>query len=234
MAAAAIFVSLGLIACGGGDGGDATAVPTSSGAITIDAPVEAVMRVPFTVSGTANVFEGRLIVQAIDASGAIVCQHRVQATSGSGTPGTWETVLAFKPPAAEQEITIKAFSGSTQDGSEENVVSLTTTLSPELPPIVIESPACGGLQSTVFILDVSGTASVFEAALIVELRQLDGAVLQTKSLTASAAGPERGTWQVNLDVSALPPGFYEVVAYSISARDGTAENIFSVPIRRNG
>lgn len=235
MAAAAIFVSLGLIACGGGDGGDATAVPTSSGAITIDAPADgAEVQVPFAVAGTANVFEGALVVQAIDAAGEVLCQHNVQASAGSGTRGTWETAFAFVPPTQEQQITIKAFSLSARDGAEENVVTRTSAVSKELPPIVIESPGCNYNQYTAAVLNVSGTASVFEAALIVEVRDADGTVLKTKVVTASAAAPARGTWQVSLDVLSLSPGPFEVVAYSISARDGTAENIFSVPIRRNG
>lgn len=232
---AVVLLSLGLVGCNGGDGGDSDdPTPTASGAITIDAPAAGtVVQVPFTIAGTADVFEGALVVQAFTGSGEVLCERRVQAVSGSGTRGTWEAVLAFAPSAGREEITLKAFSVSPQDGQQEHVVFQKATVDPDVPPIVIESPGCGEESFAESILTVSGTASVFEAALIVELRQADGTVLQTKAVTASAAGPERGTWQTSLDVLSARAGLYEVVAYSLSARDGTPEHIFSVPIRRN-
>ena len=228
----ALMVAVGalLLAACGGDGadGDVTPEPTASGAIAISVPAEgAAVTVPFEVSGDANVFEAALVLQALDPAGTVLCERRVQATSGTGTPGTWSTTLAFTPPAADEAVTLKAFSRSARDGAEENVVTRAVTVSAELPAIVIEAPACGGTisQSTI---EVSGTASVFEGSLLVELREGSGAVLASK--TAQTVGaPERGPWQASFNVPSLPAGAYEAVAYAISAKDGTAENVFAVP-----
>jgi len=206
-----------------------TPSPTPSGTITIDAPPrDAQVAVPFEVSGEANVFEGALAVQAIDAAGTVVCEHRVQATSGTGTPGAWSATLAFAPPPSEQDVTLRAFSRSAKDGSEENVVTRTVRVSPDLPAIVVESPRCGATSIAQSVIAASGTASVFEGSLQVELRDATGTVLATRTVQTVGA-PDRGNWAINFDVGALPAGSYEFVAYSISAMDGAVENVFAVP-----
>jgi hypothetical protein len=230
--AAGVVAVAGLLlaACGGGGGdrGDAATATAESAAIQIEAPAErALVAVPFAVSGTANVFEAVLFVQVIDSTG-VLCERRVQATSGTGTPGAWSTTLAFPPPAADREITLRAFSRGPKDGSEENLVTRTVTVSSALPPIVIEAPACGYRTVAASVLAVSGSASVFEGSLQVEVRDTTGAVVAAKTVQTAGA-PERGQWTTSLDVSELQPGAYEVVAYSISPKDGSAENVFAVP-----
>ena len=156
-----------------------------------------------------------------------MCERNVQATSGTGTLGTWSTTLAFAPPSSDQPVTLRAFSRSAKDGSEENVVSRTVTVSATLPPIVIESPACGHRTIAQSLISVSGTASVFEGSLLVDLRDPSGAVLATKTVQTVGA-PGRGSWTTSFDVSTLPAGVFEAVAYSISAKDGSVENVFAV------
>ena len=210
----------------------ATGTAGAGGLITIDAPVEgSTVGVPIPVSGTANVFEGVLQVALLDPAGATVCQRRVQATSGTGTQGTWETTVAFPPPAAAQAMTLRAFDYSAKDGSEENIVTRGVTVSSDLPRIVIETPRCNATFGPTAAIEVTGTALVFEAALTVELRDAFGRAFLQQHITATS-GTERGTWAASFDLSQLPAGGgpYDIVAYDLSAADGSVENEFSVPI----
>ncbi len=87
------------------------------------------------------------------------------------------------------------------------------------PVILIEQPTSGSSVPPTFT--VSGTASVFEATLVVELRR-NGAVLSKQTVTASEGAPARGTFSVT--VRAPSPGPATVVAYAPSAEDGTPQH----------
>jgi len=80
-------------------------------------------------------------------------------------------------------------------------------------------------------LDVAGVAQVFEAALTVELRDAQGAVVRQSQVTAAEAGPTQTRWQTSFDLAAIPTGAYEIVAYSLSAENGSPVNVFAIPIR---
>jgi hypothetical protein len=212
--------------------GSPAGTPATDAAIVIESPAaDAVVTVPFEVSGTANVFEGALTVDVLgDAAGLVLCERHVQASSGTGTPGTWDAALAFPPPAAESPVTLRAYSFSAEDGSMENLVERTLIVSSEHPNIVIESPSCNERVSAAGTLTVSGMAQVFEATLQVDIRDAAGTALLTQTVMA-ASGTEYSPWTATFDVSTLPASaFYDVVAYSFSARDGTVENEFPVPI----
>jgi hypothetical protein len=239
--------SLALTACGSGGTGSATpatvtsapaarsptpVATTAPSAISINAPsAGASVRVPFDISGGANVFEAVLQVQILGQDGRMLCQRTVQATSGTGTPGTWTTTMAFAPPQVTGRATIRAFSISPRDGSEQNVVTRDIQLQADAPAIVIAQPRCNADVPQGSTLAVSGTASVFEASLLVELRDGRGAPLVMQIVTADAAGPATGRWSTTLDLAGIVAGAYELVAYDLSARDGTPENVFAIPIR---
>lgn len=198
--------------------------------IEIAEPAEgAVVAVPFTARGSANVFEAALIVQVVDEGGRVVCERSVQATSGTGTPGTWQAEIAFVPPAAETPMTLRAFSLSPRDGSEENVVEHTVRVSPEEPDIVITSPSCGQHVQALTTLEVEGIATAFEATLTVEVRDMAGDVVRSEVVTADNF--MRGNWRTSFDLTGLDTAQYDIVAYSLSAEDGSVQDAFSIPIR---
>jgi hypothetical protein len=229
----------------GENGGDATATappatatagpqpsptPLASG-IVIEQPAEdATVTVPVTMSGAANVFEAALTIDALgNAAGLTLCTRHVQATSGTGTPGTWEGVLAFQPPPSAGPITLRAYTFSPMDGSMQDLVERAVTVSAELPAIVIETPVCAQ-QVSGTTLTVSGTAEVFEAALSVDIRNPTGHAVLSQNVMA-ASGVERSPWTVTFDLSTLPGGgFYDVVAYTHSAEDGSVIDEFPVQI----
>jgi hypothetical protein len=64
---------------------------------------------------------------------------------------------------------------------------------------------------------VSGSASVFEATVGVEVRR-GAQVVGRATATASEGAPGRGDWSATLSV---PPGSYLVAAFELSAKDGS-------------
>jgi hypothetical protein len=87
------------------------------------------------------------------------------------------------------------------------------------PVILVERPAAGGSVPQTFT--VSGTASVFEATLVVELRR-GGAVLSKHTVTASEGAPARGTFSLTLRAPSAGPA--TLAAYAPSAEDGTPQH----------
>ena len=96
----------------------------------------------------------------------------------------------------------------------------------QTPLILVEHPALGETVSSP--LQVSGTASVFEATLRVRLVGPDGATLWEDTVTASEGAPGRGTFAVGIPFAASGEG--KVVAFSPSAVDGSAQHTFEVPV----
>ena len=72
---------------------------------------------PLRVTGTANVFEAAFSVQVVDAAGVTVVDQQVQATSGTGTRGTFDVTLKFQPTVAGPG-TLTVYYDSAKDGSK--------------------------------------------------------------------------------------------------------------------
>jgi hypothetical protein len=206
---------------------DPTAVPTLEAGIVIEQPVAGNVRSPITMLGRANVFEAALTIEAQDDAGNTLCTRHVMATAGTGTEGTWEGVLAFDPPETETQLTLRAYTFSPRDGSMQDLVETGVILSTENPNIVITSPACAAVVSGT--LTITGMAQVFEAALSVDIRDASGSAVMTQNVLA-ADGTMFSPWTATFDLSTLPGGFYDVVAYSHSAQDGSVINEFPVQI----
>jgi hypothetical protein len=93
-----------------------------------------------------------------------------------------------------------------------------------VPPIFVESPAAGAQVPQTF--HISGTASVFEATLVVQLVR-DGKVILKQSVTASEGAPGRGTFDTTVHAT---PGEVTIAAFSPSAADGTPQHEVDVPV----
>ena len=93
-----------------------------------------------------------------------------------------------------------------------------------LPPILVLTPAAGSTVAPTF--HVAGTASVFEATLVVELVR-DGTVLAKRSVMASEGAPGRGTFDATFHETAGP---LVVRAYSPSAVDGSPQHEVDVAV----
>jgi hypothetical protein len=93
------------------------------------------------------------------------------------------------------------------------------------PAILIESPADG--QPVPASFRVAGTASVFEATLVVELHRGDRVVAR-RIVTASSGAPSRGAFSTTLHAGS--PGPATVVAFAPSAADGSPQHVQRVPV----
>lgn len=239
LAVAAIVASGTLISCstpGSGPLTAPTATPSESPepagpAITITTPAEDdTVSVPFTVSGEANTFEAALTIDAVDASGMVSCVRRLTATSGSGTPGTWAGTLAFPPEQDPLPVMLRAYSHSAKDGSIIDLVEFPITIATDRPAIILTSPTCGQVYELGGLVMVTGTAALFEAALTVDVRDASGTTVATLPVIADACCVESNFSSMLTLPTDIAPGFYDVVAYSLSAKDGTMENEFPVQI----
>jgi hypothetical protein len=205
--------------------------PEPTPLITIGGPANGeTVPVPVAMTGTSDTFEAALTVDALDATGQPLCVRHIMATSGSGTPGTWETTLAFPPKDAEIPVKLRAYELSAKDGSMVNLVERAVTVSAERPPIIITTPACGDSVAPGGTLTVTGTALVFEAALTIELRDASGVAVATQNAMA-ASGSEESPWRALLTIPAgLAVGMYDLVAFDLSAKDGSIQDEFSIQI----
>ena len=87
-----------------------------------------------------------------------------------------------------------------------------------LAPIFVETPAPGSDVPETF--QISGSASVFEATLVVRLLR-GGKEIQKRTVTASEGAPSRGTFDTTVTV---PPGPLQVQVFSPSAEDGSPQH----------
>jgi hypothetical protein len=87
---------------------------------------------PIRLRGTANVFEATVSLEVRDESGKTVLRDFTTATSGTGTRGTFDTVLTL--PDASGEVTIVAFESSAEDGRPLHVVRVPVTIARCAPP----------------------------------------------------------------------------------------------------
>ncbi|MGY4858857.1 Gmad2 immunoglobulin-like domain-containing protein [Cryobacterium sp. AP23] len=214
-----------------GASGTPTPPSSSSPAIVIEDPAaDASVSTPLSVSGRFNTFEAALTVQLVTPVGDTLCIREVQATSGSGTEGTWQTILGFMPPEFDTPATLRAFERSAQDGTPVNVVEQGVVITPERPPIFIYQPVCGDRVAPGDPMFVKGRAFVFEAQFSLDLRTSSGEVVQTQQVTAES-GSEESNFDATVTIPAgLPAGFYDLVAYDNSAEDGSIQNEFPVQI----
>jgi len=93
-----------------------------------------------------------------------------------------------------------------------------------LPPILVESPPAGSTVASTF--HVSGTASVFEATLIVQLVR-DGKRIAKKSVMAAEGAPGRGPFETTFHA---PPGALTIQAFAPSAVDGSPQHEVAVSV----
>lgn len=77
------------------------------------------------VKGTANVFEATFWISLVDGQGKTLFKHVEQATSGSGTRGTFSVTLSFATSAAAG--TLSVWDVSMKDGSVQHKVSIPLT-----------------------------------------------------------------------------------------------------------
>jgi hypothetical protein len=93
-----------------------------------------------------------------------------------------------------------------------------------VPPVLVETPRATAGVGTTF--HVSGTASVFEATLVVQLVR-DDTVLVRRTVTASEGAPGRGSFDSTFHAT---PGALTIQVFAPSAVDGSPQHEVAVPV----
>jgi hypothetical protein len=87
------------------------------------------------VYGTANVFEAVFGVEVRAGDGAVLAEQQIQATSGTGTRGTFDATVPLYLPAEYERTTgsVVFYVASPKDGSPVDVVTIPVYLAPLSP-----------------------------------------------------------------------------------------------------
>lgn len=85
------------------------------------------VRSPLRVTGTANTFEAVFFLELRDPRGKVLVTKRVQASSGTGTRGTFDATLTWST-TDRGEATLKTYVMSPKDGSRQDVTTIPVRL----------------------------------------------------------------------------------------------------------
>ncbi len=223
---ALICLLLVLVASGCGSGGGSESASTTTGTPTNPhMPVPTLALTVFTVSN--GTLEPKVVqvppTQAVAGASlkALGVDAPVTISDGTATVGLdqasddqlAEIVFTLTQFPTIERVDVAGRNGLTRDDFADYV-----------PPILVESPASGATVGTTF--RVSGSASVFEATLVIQLVR-DGEVLSKQTVTASAGAPDRGTFAAAFHA---PAGALTVQAFAPSAADGSPQHEVDVPV----
>ena len=99
-------------------------------AIFVERPgVGAALTSPFTLGGTASVFEGTFTALLLDAGGGELARATVQASRGAPGRGRYRQSIPFDTSAARGALIV--YSQSMEDGSHQNEVRIPVTFAQE-------------------------------------------------------------------------------------------------------
>ena len=160
-------------------------------------------------------------VEAPFASGAV---RELTVSAGSATVTFSPALTALSRQAVARSLLgIEDIAAVTIDGSPEMAAS------DLVAPITISEPVPGSRVNGV--VSVSGTASVFEAALNARLLDADGRELASAFTTATEGAPGRGEYAADLEpapVTRDTPATVEV--FNRSAKDASVEFSRKLPV----
>lgn len=107
----------------------ATSTPQPEPAIVVTAPIAGQMvRSPVHVSGTAQVFEGTVLIAVKDGSGKVVGKGFTTASAGAPRRGTFGADISFTQPITSQTGIVEVYAESAKDGSVRDLVAIKVTL----------------------------------------------------------------------------------------------------------
>ncbi|CAN5575671.1 hypothetical protein BH09CHL1_BH09CHL1_31430 [soil metagenome] len=109
---------------------------------------------PMHLTGTANTFEASVNYRLTDVRGQLVVEGHFQATSGTGTRGTFDETIPFEV-TRQGRATLVLFESSAKDGSEINVVAI---------PVDIRRPAADATATATPTKPATATATATKTA----------------------------------------------------------------------
>ena len=160
---------------------------------------------------------------AVAAAALVALGVRARLTVASGT-ATVDLAAATEARQAEIVFTLSQFPKIERVDVAGRHRLVRSDFERYLPPILVEAPAAGSAVGPRF--HVSGTASVFEATLVVALVR-DGKALTRRTVTASEGAPGRGTFDGAFTAT---PGALLVRVFAPSAVDGSSQHEVDVSV----
>ena len=131
----------------------------------------------------------------------------------------------MKLPALLAALLLLAFAGCGDDDDDDGDTG------GDEAAIVVESPQADATVSSP--VTISGTASVFEGTVQLRILDADGKEIARTFTTASAAGPDRGTFSedVEFSVDEAQDGVVRVFEQNVaSPREGPDRELFTVEV----
>ncbi len=98
-----------------------------------------------------------------------------------------------------------------------------------LPAIFVEKPLPGAQSASP--LKISGTANVFEAVFKAEVRDASGAVVGSKTVTATSGTGTRGTFADSVPFTVTRTQMGSLVVFAESPRDGSRIDVVTIPVK---
>ena len=230
----ALTVCLAAAGCGGGSGSakHATTGATTAAATTSTAPPATTTATPPISVTVFRVRHGSLVAVAERVAGtravagaslrALGLDSRVSIAGGTATV---ERADATPAEVAEIVYTLTQFPSIERVDVAGRTGLTRSDVVAQVPPILVERPAAGATTGPT--IAVAGSASVYEATVVLELRQ-GGKLVQKQVVTAAEGAPARGPFTGTL--VAPGAGAYVVAAYSPSAMDGSRQHEQDVPV----
>ena len=196
---------------------------------------------PITVKGTGGaLFEGNVIVQALDENGTILAQGATTIESpdaGTGGEGPWLITMSVQVEPGTPG-SIRAYSTSPEDSSvtaEDSVEVVFGEAEAVESYIKIGQPADGSVVDVSVPVTVDGTGGgLVEGSLMVQALDEQGNVLAEEPATINA--PDAGTggegpWMVELKVDVPPGTTGSIRAFSTSPDGGEVVANDSVQVK---
>ena len=229
---ALIIIALcGAVAGCGGSNDASSTLPTTTAPSTTAATTTVPAPTPITVT-VFRVRDGHLVAgiehvqgtRAVAAASLTALGLAAPVSISDGT-ATVERDEATREQVAEIVYTLTQYPSIERVDVAGKTGLTRADVAEFLPPILVERPAAGA--TTAAAIAVAGSASVYEATVVLELRQA-GKLVQKKVVTAAEGAPGRGSFSGTLVAPAA--GHYVVAAYSPSAMDGSAQHEQDVPV----
>jgi len=242
------------VGCGGEDGSSpeprSTVPPTAEAAPTATVPAQApaILKVYFLRDGL--VATARREVVAGPAVGRAALTQLFAGPRGSEAARGLRSAIPSGTTLEALEITDgTAFVELSESLDEEAIAQVVFTLTQfptvrrvrlegeeylradfeaETPPILVESPLPG--EEVTSPLRIEGTANTFEATFHVQVLDARRRVLGESFVTATSGSGERGTFDASVTFAVLP-GPAVLVAYELSAEDGSRINETEIPLQ---
>jgi hypothetical protein len=195
-----------------------------------------------TISGTGRgLFEGALIVRALDSEGHVLAEQPVQLQGmdvGAGAPGTWEAELPISTAPGTQGL-IYAYTTSPRDGSLLVAAAVNVVYGEPERPIYVaitDPPPYTQLSDPTFTVSGKG-GGLFEGTVAVQALDSDGNILASGStiMVGQDVGiGGEGEWSLELTVEVERLTSGRLMAFSTSPEDGSIDASFTIDVAFGG